>query len=446
MDMKIFCKNWTSVLWTFFALFILFFTGCSTVADSDEEAVLYPDKKHAIVYKLFPNDMAKNDSAAASLARGIMLAVHPNASYQLSFDIDPTFPAPELQLFRSYSINEAEGLIGFRKVRTLTPTVVGNRYVYTFNCEENKMSTWFTSLGVDGQYYEGKVNNISFTGIGAYSDHFSINLIVVGSMTKTEDGMDIEQLSRYMLDLFREKYYGVTIDTIYVRYAHEHPTLGMNYPSDQPWVAGVSSEDVFVSELAGWPEDSLRNALSIVLVHSINEDNVMGFAHLFAGVLGAGKESSVVIGENIRKSKHEIELLSSHTIAMTAVHETGHFFGLRHTSSTRRDLSQYTKDENNKEIPVGDWSNIEDGLTDTPFCAEILNSGLYKQAGEPCNIKYGAGIYAEEHAAFLAKGDIFLCPDVDNVMFPVTVDDKDYATFTKQQMELVRSSLMIFPH
>lgn len=441
--MKIFCKNWTGLLWTLCVLFFL--TGCSSVVDSDGETVLYPDKNRTIVYKLFPNDMAKNDSAAAALAHGIMLVVHPNASYQLSFDIDPTHPAPELQLFRSYSINETEGLIGFRKVRTLTPTVVGNRYVYTFNCEENKMSTWFTSLGVDGQYYEGNVKNISFTGIGAYGDHFSINLIVVGSMTNTEDGLDIEQLSRYMLNLFRKKYYGVTIDTIYVRYAHEHPTLGKNYPSNQPWVAGLSSEDVFVSELAGWPEDNLRNALSIVLVHSINNDNVMGYSHLFAGALGAGKESSVVIGENVRKPNHEIELLSSRTIAITAVHETGHFFGLRHTSTTRRDLSQYAKDNNNKEIPVGDWSNIEDGLTDTPFCAYILSCGLYKKAEEQSNPKYPAGIYAEG-AASLAKEGVYSCPDVDNIMFPVTVDDNDYATFTNQQMELVRSSLMIYPH
>ena len=47
---------------------------------------------------------------------------------------------------------------------------------------------------------------------------------------------------------------------------------------------------------------------------------------------------------------------------------------------------------------------------------------------------------------FLAKSQIYTCPDLDNIMFPVTVDELEDASFTKQQMEIIRSSLMIFPH
>ena len=444
--MKNVCKKKVTVWGIICVLLSVFFTACSSVADSDGEAMLPPDKDRTIVFKLFPNDMAKNDSAAANLARGIMLMVHPGASYQLSFDIDPNYPAPELQLFRSFSINDSEGRVGFRKVRALSPTVVGNRYVYSFECEENKMSIWFTSLGIDGEYYEGDVNNISFTGVGSYTDHLTINLIVVGSMENTSDGKGIDELASYMLQLFRQKYYGITIDTLYVRYAHQHPTLGAYYPADRPWVAGLSSEDVFVSELGGWPEDNLRNALNIVLVHSIKDENVMGFSRLFSGVLGAGKESSVVIGEHVRKDNNEIELLTSNNIAMTAVHETGHFFGLRHTSSTRRDLNQYLNDDEKTGVMVGDWSNIEDGLTDTPFCEYILQSGLYKQAVEPDDEGNRAGTSARERASFLRKSNIYSCKDLDNIMFPVTVDGHENASFTKQQMDIVRSSLMLFPH
>lgn len=383
--------------------------------------------------------MAKNDSAAVNLARGIALVVHPGASYSLSFDIDTTQPAPELQLFRTYDLKNSKNQVGTVRVRTLSPTIVGNRYVYSFVCEENKMSIWFTTLGVDGEYYKGNVENISFQGLGSYSDHFSINLIVVGSMVNTLDGKNIDELSSFMLKLFREKYYGVTIDTLYVRYAQNHPTLGAYYPADQPWVAGVSSEDLFVSELTGWPEEGLSNALNIVLVHSIGENDVMGFSRLFSGVLGAGNESSVVIGEYVKKSSNEFELLSSDIIAMTAVHETGHFFGLRHTSTTRRDLNQTMTLSDGTPVVVGDFSNIEDGLTDTPFCEYILKSGLYKQGENPEG-------HARERGTYLAKSSIYSCPDLDNIMFPVTVDELDDASFTKQQMEIIRSSLMIFPH
>ncbi|MBQ7081621.1 MAG: hypothetical protein IJM92_18575 [Fibrobacter sp.] len=434
--MKKFCKKvWICGLLCF--LWASLFTSCSEVVEADGSPELSPDPSHPIAFKLYPNDMARNDSAAANLARGIALIVHPGASYTLSFDIDSTQPAPELQLFHTYDLKSSKDLVGSTRVRTLSPTVVGNRYVYSFTCEENKMTIWLTSLGVDGEYFKGKVDNIRFQGIGSYSDHFSINLIVVGSMDKTLDGKNVDELASDMLRLFREKYYGITVDTLYVRYAHNHPTLGSYYPADQPWVAGVNSDDLFVSELAGWPEEGLRNALNIVLVHSIKNKDVMGYSHIFSGILGAGNQSSVVIGEYVKKSDG-YELLSSYNIIMTAVHETGHFFGLRHTSTTRRDLGLLA-DSGEDNGNVGDLSNIEDGLTDTPFCDYILRSGLYK-SGE------SAGDYVFERGAYMSKSGIHSCPDLDNIMFPVTVDDVDNVSFTKQQMEIIRSSLMIFPH
>lgn len=442
--MKNVCKNLMRICGLCCFLGALLFTACSEIVGADGDATLPPDANRTIVHKIYPNDMAKNDSAAANLARGIMLVVHPKASYTLSFDVDPSLPAPELQLFRTFEIEGETGRVGFSKVRTLSPTVVNNRYVYKFNCEENKMSIWFTSLGVDGKYYEGDVNNISFTGVGAYSDHFSINLIVVGSMEKTRDGKSVEELSRYMLKMFREKYYGVKIDTLYVRYAHEHPMLGHKYPANKPWVAGKNSDDYFVSELAGWPEDGLRNALNIVLVHSIDDKDIMGFSRLFAGVMGAGKEGSVVIGEHVQRSNVEIELMSSKNIVMTAIHETGHFFGLRHTSATKRDLSQTSILEDGSKIFMSDMSNADDGLTDTPFCKFVQENALYKQAEEHEVVR--GDIYYLKRPNHLAKSDLTSCPDLDNVMFPVTVDEDLDVSFTKQQMNLVRSSLMIFPH
>jgi hypothetical protein len=442
--MKNVCKKW---MWIYCFLIFLgasLLTACSEIVDADSDFVLPPDSSRLIVHKLYPNDMAKNDSVAANLARGVMLVVHPKASYKLSFDVDTTQPVPELQLFRTFPIKGETDRVGFTKVRTLTPQIIDNRYVYSFTCAENKMSIWFTSLGVDGKYYEGEVNNIHMEGIGAYSDHMSIDLIVVGSMEKTDDGKNIEQLSRDMLDMFRKKYYGVTVDTIYVRYAHDHPTLGDKYPQNKPWVAGVNSDDYFVSELAGWPEEGLSNALNIVLVHSIGENDIMGFSRLFSGVMGAGKEGSVVIGEHVRKSSGELELLSSKSIVMTAIHETGHFFGLRHTSTTRRDMNQMVTLDDGSSAMVGDNSNVEDGLADTPFCRYVLESGLYKQAEEHEFVR--GDIYYMNRPNHLAKSSLYSCPDLDNIMFPVTVDDGQEVSFTKQQMELIRSSLMIFTH
>ena len=156
----------------------------------------------------------------------------------------------------------------------------------------------------------------------------------------------------------------------------------------------------------------------------------MGYSRVFSGILGAGNLSSVVIGEYVKNS-NGYDLLSSFNIVMTAIHETGHFFGLRHTSTTKRDLGLLV-DSGEDDGVIEDLSNIEDGLTDTPFCDFFSRSPLYKSGGS-------FGDYASEP-------DIHSCPDKDNIMFPVTLDDVGEVSFSKQQMEIIRSSLMIFPH
>lgn len=409
-------------------IFLQAFSACSTDSGSDP-VVLYPN--NGLAYELYPNDKAPNDSASVDLAHGVILEVHPNASYTLSFDKDPDFKAPKMQLFRLY-LNKS-GSYNANQVRNLKPKENGTRLEYTFVCEENKPSLWAVTLESNDDYYQGKTSNVQFVGEGSYSDHLTLNLIVVGNVPERLDGFTIEELAENLQSSYRRFYSSVIVDSLYVNYAHEHPSLGKHYPADKPWVA--RGEEMMMTNLGGWP--GLEKALDIVLVHYIDEEGVMGYSNLFSGNLGAGEGSTVILGAYV-KTQNGQAALSMSEIIETALHETGHFFGLRHTTSTSADIAA-----------LGDFSNIEDGLEDTPYCKPLVNRSLYK-VGEGHHktdiwVKRIPYYRIKLAAAGVAEFQISQCPDASNYMFPLETETS-YVGFSEQQLDLLRKSLMIFPH
>ncbi len=427
--MQIFCKKLpVALFWTFLLALGSLFAGCTD--DESSEAELYPQQ---VLYSLFPNDMSKNDSAAAHLAQGVLLKVHPKGTYKLSFDIDPNYDAPKMQLYRRYLNSSGTGY-RYNQVRSLKPEIQSGRYVYTFTCEENSVAFWVPTLVLDNDYFPGKTPNVRFTGSGTFSDHFSLNLIVVGNVEETLVDYTLDELKSKLLSEFRKKYSSVIIDTMYVSFAHEHPSLGRKYPADEPWVAGYSSDDEMLSELGGWP--GIENAVDLVLVHYINVENIVGYSSLFSGVMGGGDESTIVLGTYIKTMYGTIETLSMSEIIETALHETGHFFGLRHTTTTSADFQSIYNG-----YPYSDYSNYEDGIEDTPYCFEFQRRGLLKTA--PTDIK-----------THLSRVNVLLktpgfsledCPDAKNYMFPAVVETGEY-DFSEQQLAIIRENLKLFPH
>ena len=92
-----------------------------------------------MVYLIFyPNDLAKQDSVA-SLAYGTYFTVHPQGAYKTSFDVDPSYTAPFLQLHR-VSFNEDGTRYSSRRVRNLKATEINGRWEYSFVSEESDLA------------------------------------------------------------------------------------------------------------------------------------------------------------------------------------------------------------------------------------------------------------------------------------------------------------------
>lgn len=410
-----------------FLVNLVMLLGCSEVDPG--EPVLQPSFMSP--YVLFPNDPAISDSVAAYLTSGAVLSLHPGVSYTLSFDKDSSLDeAPVLQLFRVGGALDDQRY-SIRHVRSLDAVEKDGRYYYDFVCEENDRARWVTTLALNGDFYMGNVKNVRLDAEGPYSKNFSINLIVVGKVVFPDSSMTVQAFADSMLKSFRKFFKGIRIDTLYVRYAHEHPDLGKKYPADEPWLAGRSSDDLFVSELGGWPEKELKKSLDLVLVHRIEADHVLGYSYLYSGNFGGGEGSTVVIGTREKTPYGESEVTVGE-ILETAVHESGHFLGLRHTTSTRSDMSE-----------TMDYSVLEDGFTDTPFCRDLLLSGLLKK-NSVGHSDFAVPAYRLDLAA-AADFSVTDCPDHRNLMFP-SVTGEEFEGFSEQQLEHVRKNLTVFPH
>ncbi len=422
--MKKICK---SVLTVFLMAMSAMFSAC--VVDSEEKIPnVYPN--NGLRFRLFPNDAAVNDSASANLSHGLIFMVHPNATYELSFDADTSFAeAPLLQLYRTKPVEGDGNYLNLYKVKNVSGKLEEGRYVYKFLCEKSVSETWALTLVQHGTYYEGTTNNVRLKGDGAYSDRMSLNLIVVGNVAAKIKGFTIDELAEDLLASFREIYSSIKIDTLYVNYANEHPTLGSKYPANEPWYAGWSSKDKMVSELGGWP--GIENALDMVLVDYIIDEDVLGYSNLFSGNMGGGAGSTVVLGAFV-KGATSVRSLEKNEIVTTAIHETGHFFGLRHTTTASGDVFE-----------GGDLSNKEDGFEDTPFCEQLWLSPLFKKRSD-----LNVGDWTMSRIKISAAERLYdfrKCPDASNVMFPYDTES-EYNGFSEQQLDFIRATLTIYPH
>lgn len=398
---------------------------CSCTTDSDttpKKYTLYPDNE--LFFQLYPNDAAQNDSAAANIAHGIILMVSPGGSYRLSFEVDNLEDKPELQLFRILRQGDREfhGI-----VLRLRPTVENGRLVYEFVCEEMKSTIWYTSLRwKDENYYDAPIRNIRFEGVGTYADDsFALNIIQAGEYTGTADSISLDSLGKMLKEAF-ETTYGVKIPEVYYTNAADHEVVGRYFPANKPYIVpydrNTSAEiNLRQAKLSVWNTPKVTRALDLLLVHRIDKTGLLGYSPLYGGSMA--ENGDVVVLSTHFGDEKQLFALNSRDIILTALHESGHFFGLRHTTPTKADAL--------------DYSNNDDGLDDTPRCVPILFAGENVGSRVMSDI-----LFRQKIAGYVVRYD---CPDNTNLMFPYD-SELDELVVSKQQLELVRKNLSLIEH
>ena len=274
-----------------------------------------------------------------------------------------------------------------------------------------KLVRW-TKYGVYGRTSKSII--ISDDGTG-YTKNFNVNMIVAGKYMGTADNVSVEELAKriharlnYALNPG-----GIGVRKVNILYAKNHPTVGSNFPETE----GVdletgSSNQSSLAKLYQWPghEGEISIALGYRVINST--DGAAGFSPIPGQIYqdygpakcqnqGAGTtmDRTCLMGFALATHLKDGSALGSINITAAAIHELGHFFGLAHTTS------------------YGNPPEFDD-LSDTPECASITT-----------NIE-----------------QMKLCDDYGYIMFPYSDYKFEYATFTPQQMKIIRTYLATTPH
>jgi hypothetical protein len=373
---------------------------------------------------LAPNVHQLSDSIDDRIGKeGVRTRLSPGGKYTLvafndSLDVEPVLFVDSIKCCEG-------GCSGHRE---------GNRLLFYFSCELSEPAYAILQLkDACGNFLEYSFYDVSLVGEGDYSDHLSLNLIIAGAFDSTSDGKTVDSLARAIGQSVHH-YFDIQVDTVYISYAYEHPSVGYLFTKDSVMYVGSS---LIVNSLSEpWGESGKDGAFDIVLVDYI--DNIRaGYAYRFFYQNSLNLDVSIVA---FRGSDGFAR--GSKTIQNVSVHEIGHVMGLSHTTLTMKEL-----------LAWGDYSIYEDGLEDTPYCQKYVekyqdslkSKGLEKRyfdIKDPLDWTLLDGTYKTDSLVVLWTG----CPDYFNIMYPYEGGEYDFLESSPMQRAIVKKNLTLIPH
>lgn len=364
--------------------------------------------------RLYVNDAARNDSLPPGIvSEGVLFVLQPGKPYELR--LKTSSPGDVLD-FRERAASGA-----FPEYQKLSGTVRDGYVAYSLEPTKETAEYYYAFLlradgsGAPGTPPDSAVRLVPVDAAPAES--LAVRLLMVRELTSptTAGFMDAAEKADYarafhteLRNIYAE--YGIAVDT---------STLIVE-PTVAPLAVSLDTADIAI------PGTRRENAVNIYLVDALSSETteglILGFAPRESIDLHTDTESRVLI--NVRGG-------SATEMAVTAAHEMGHFFGLRHTSATERDRG-YDRDE----------SNRDDGFPLTPFCS-ILRKEAAGGAGSRV-----VTARARDGRAFCLRvagvSNTCDCPDAGNLMYPYGCNSANQKALSADQRTFLRVNMGLY--
>lgn len=362
--------------------------------------------------RLYVNDRAPNDSLPAEILReGVKFVLQPGKPYELSVATDRTGDVLDV-----YTVT-AGGRRSFKKV---SGSHDGVRQVFTLSSPLASASFYQAYLLTgSAKPAPSAIRGVALESQGdGRLDTLRVKLFFMQALRNLGSATAKEAFAASFFGAMNQvlRPHGIVVAGISESVDPNLDTL------DFPFT------NLFVP-LAG---TRTPNHAHLYLVNSIvvgNPDTgpqgeVLGFAAREVVDISEHRESRVILSNRGALAR----------LAVTAVHELGHFFGLRHTVSTRHDILQ---DE--------DASNVEDGFTDTRFC-RLDQAALGKTAAGDAGAaakEFDAGPYClriADNSCTESSCDLL------NLMHPVEClfPDRSQTQLSIQQVAFLKRNMALY--
>ncbi len=316
--------------------------------------------------RLFVNDAAANDSLISALAKsgsdsgGLIFVLQPGKNYHLRLATAST--TDRLSLF-GYADTGAVSL------GSLNPSLVNDTEIFTLRSTQSQ-ATWFagTLQAPDGANAGQRISHVSLVSVDSVQSYsIRVNLIMVGNLAAA--GLPDSAHKIAFADSFLSE-----LGSVYrgANSAGFSPaitftgTYAIAAPDSAVAVVGFGTNFVPLSGAR------MANAVNLYLVDSISVsgigagESVLGFSPREVVDLSTDEDSRVILSARGAVTVGGTSSITAGipSLATTAAHEMGHFFGLRHPTATTVDLQS-----------DDDLSNKDDGFASTPLCSELTKAG-----------------------------------------------------------------------